>query len=107
MRAPAMSALAMASLRHARRAPAQLALSVIGIALGVAVMVAIDIAISSSKRAFNIAQQSVSGRATHRIVAAGEGVDERVFGVLFRELGQGSCNPCRPRPSMAFARFNT
>ena len=93
MRAPAMSALAMASLRHARRAPAQLALSVIGIALGVAVMVAIDIAISSSKRAFNIAQQSVSGRATHRIVAAGEGVDERVFGVLFRELGQVPATP--------------
>jgi putative ABC transport system permease protein len=51
----------------------------IGIALGVAVMVGIDIANASAARAFDLSTSAVTGRATHAIVGGDQGVDESVY----------------------------
>ncbi|HEY4211460.1 MAG TPA: FtsX-like permease family protein [Steroidobacteraceae bacterium] len=68
-----------ASLRHLLRHPAQLALALIGLSLGVATIVAVDIATSSSQRAFELSMRAVNGAATHQIVGGPDGVDEQVY----------------------------
>jgi putative ABC transport system permease protein len=79
--------------RYLQRHPWQLALSVLGIALGVAVVVSIDLANASAQRAFGISMEAVSGRATHQIVAGKAGLDESVYTDLRVELGLESIAP--------------
>ena len=79
--------LLRASARHLARHPWQAALSVLGIALGVAVVVSIDLASESARRAFALAAKGVTGRATHQIVGGSGGFDERLVPRLTRELG--------------------
>lgn len=69
----------MLSLRALLRHPIQFALMTLGIALGVAVMVSIDLANASAERAFNLSTSAVTGRATHSILASGSGVDESLY----------------------------
>ncbi|MEM5775466.1 MAG: FtsX-like permease family protein, partial [Anaerolineaceae bacterium] len=59
-------------------------LMVLGIMLGVAVMVSIDLANASAARAFELSTESVTGKATHQIAAASTGIDERVYVDLLR-----------------------
>ncbi|MBM3462904.1 MAG: ABC transporter permease [Armatimonadetes bacterium] len=71
-----MTALLRTSLRFARGHPLQVALLVLGVALGVAVVVAVDLATASARASFASATETVSGRATHQVVApAGVTVD--------------------------------
>ena len=51
-----------ASLRYLLRHPWQMGLSFVGVALGVAVVVAIDLANASAQRAFLLSTDSVVGR---------------------------------------------
>ena len=67
------------SLRSLLRHPIQFALMTLGIALGVAVMVGIDLANASAERAFDLSTSAVSGRATHAIVSSGQGLDEALY----------------------------
>jgi len=69
----------MLSLRTLLRHPLQFALMTLGIALGVAVMVGIDLANASAERAFDLSASAVAGRATHAISAGELGVDESVY----------------------------
>ncbi len=69
----------MLSLRTLLRHPIQFTIMTLGIALGVAVMVGIDIANASAARAFDLSASAVTGRATHAIVAGTQGVDESVY----------------------------
>ena len=69
----------MLSLRTLLRHPIQFAIMTFGIALGVAVMVGIDIANASAARAFDLSASAVTGRATHAIVGGTQGVDESVY----------------------------
>lgn len=64
----------------------QAALMLIGMALGVAVVFAVDIANDSAKRAFALSLDTVTGRTTHQIVGANEGLDESVYTRLRTEL---------------------
>lgn len=73
--------------RYLRRHPWQLALSVLGVALGVAVVVSIDLANASAVRAFGISMEAVSGKATHQIVAGQAGLDESVYPKLRVDMG--------------------
>ena len=68
--------LARIALRYLRRHPWQLALAVLGIALGVAVAVSIDLANESARRAFALATEAVTGRATHQIVGGPSGLPD-------------------------------
>ncbi len=69
----------MLSLRTLLRHPIQFAIMTLGIALGVAVMVGIDIANASAERAFDLSASAVTGRATHAIVGSTQDVDESVY----------------------------
>lgn len=69
----------MLSLRTLLRHPLQFILMTLGIALGVAVMVSIDLANASARRAFDLSTSAVAGRATHHILAGTQGVDENLY----------------------------
>ncbi len=65
-----------ALLRHPLRHPWQSGLAILGIALGVAVVVAVDLANASAWRSFTLAMERVSGPATHRLVGDSNGIPE-------------------------------
>ncbi|NJL93201.1 MAG: ABC transporter permease, partial [Anaerolineae bacterium] len=73
--------------RHIWRRPLQSTLFVVGVMIGVAMMVAIDMANHSATRAFELSTDSVAGRATHQIVGGPNGVPEDVYLQLRREIG--------------------
>ncbi len=68
--------------RYLLRHPWQTVLMIVGIMLGVAVMVAIDLANSAASRAFDLSTQSIAGKATHQVVGGPAGLDERVYAAL-------------------------
>jgi putative ABC transport system permease protein len=70
------------SLRHLGGHPWLTALSLLGIAMGVAVVVSIDLASTSALRAFERSTETVAGRATHQLVGGPVGLPDS----LFREL---------------------
>ncbi|MEO7838784.1 MAG: FtsX-like permease family protein, partial [Anaerolineales bacterium] len=69
----------MLSLRTLLRHPIQFVIMTLGIALGVAVMVSIDLANVSAARAFEISTSVVTGRATHAIIGSAQGLDESIY----------------------------
>lgn len=85
--------LARAGLRYLLRHPWQLVLAVLGVAIGVAVVVAIDLANVSAQRAFNLSQDAVTGAATHQLVGGPEGVPEAVYRRLRVDLGLRTSAP--------------
>ena len=85
-----MRTLRAARLRHLLRHPAQLALALIGLALGVGTIVAVDVATASARRAFELSLEAVNGAATHQIVAGPSGVDERTYVQLRTEPPHGA-----------------
>ncbi|GAB4472601.1 MAG: FtsX-like permease family protein [Anaerolineae bacterium] len=68
--------------RYLLRHPWQSVLMVLGITLGVAVVVAIDLANTSASRAFDLSVDSIAGRATHQVVGPPQGFDESVYAAL-------------------------
>ena len=70
-----------------QRRPFQYVLFIVGIAIGVAMMVAIDLANGSASRAFALSTEAVAGKTTHKIVGGPTGVDETVYQQLRTELG--------------------
>ncbi len=68
-----------ASARHLLGHPGQLALCVLGVVMGVAVVVSIDLAVQASQAAFRISTETVSGRSTHQIVAGPGGIPDSIF----------------------------
>ncbi len=77
-----MPVLARASWNYFRRHPWQLAPALAGIAIGVAVMLATDLAVDSSRRAFLLSMDAVNGEATHQVVGGPAGVDENLYTAL-------------------------
>lgn len=65
--------------RRIRRRPFQYIIFILGVALGVAMMVSVDIASGSASRAFQLSTDAVTGRATHRIVGGANGLDEQIY----------------------------
>jgi len=75
------------ALRYIGRRLFQSGMFVLGVALGVAVVVAIDIANGSAGRAFTLSSESLVGRATHQIVGGPNGFDSRYYTRLRIEAG--------------------
>ena len=73
--------------RYISRRPFQSILFVLGVALGVAVVIAIDIANGSASRAFALSSESIIGRATHQIVGGPNGFDSTWYASLRIDLG--------------------
>jgi len=75
------------------RHPWQLALAIVGIALGVAVVISIDLAMESSLNAFDQAGKAFSGVASHRIIAGDGGLDEKLYRRLRVDEGIQKLSP--------------
>lgn len=69
-------------LRFWLRHPVQLLLAVLGVALGVGMVVAVDLAISSTRKAYDLSMAALTGRATHQIVGTAAGLDEGLYAEL-------------------------
>ena len=78
---------------EAWRRPLQSLFFVVGVSIGVAMIIAIDLANSSANRAFAISTDAVVGKATHQIVGGPNGVDESVYVQIRRELGYRKSAP--------------
>jgi putative ABC transport system permease protein len=74
-----MPTLYRASIGYLFRHPWQLGLALLGICIGVAVMVAVDLANQSSRNAFLLSMNAINGEATHQIIQGPAGVDERLY----------------------------
>jgi putative ABC transport system permease protein len=90
-----------AGVRHLSRHPWQLALTVLGIALGVAVVLAIDLANESARRGFALFAETLAGRATHQIVGGPGGLPEAVYRRLRVEAGIHPAAPIVERDVIA------
>ena len=88
-----MPVLYKASFGYLLRHPWQLALALTGICIGVAVMVAVDLANSSSRKAFQLSMSAVNGQATHQVIGGPRGVDESIYARLRVEQGVRAIAP--------------
>lgn len=79
--------------RYLLRRPLQSLLVILGIALGVAVVIAIDLANGSASRAFTLSTETLAGKATHQIIGGPAGVPTEVYSRLRRELGLRAVAP--------------
>ena len=71
--------LLLTGLRDLVRRPLHTGLMIAGVALGVAVVVAIDLANTSARRGFVRSTQAVTGRATHQVLGGPGGLPQDVF----------------------------
>jgi putative ABC transport system permease protein len=71
--------LLFTGLRDLVRRPLHTGLMVAGVALGVAVVIAIDLASTTARRGFVESTQAISGRATHQVLGGPGGLPQEVF----------------------------
>ena len=79
--------------RYMQRRLLQSVLFVLGVSLGVAVVVAIDLANTSSTRAFALSTESITGRATEQIVGGPSGLPTDLYTRLRVDLGLQAVAP--------------
>ena len=82
-----MQLLITLACRHAWRRPTQSIFFIIGVGLGVAMIVAIDLANGAANRAFSLSTEAVAGKATHQIVGGPSGLEEDIYVALRQQLG--------------------
>ena len=87
-----MKLLAQSSLRRARARPGSPLLAVLGVALGVAVVLGIDLANAAALRAMQMSVARVAGNATHGIVGSGS-IDADLLRRVRVELGEREAAP--------------
>ncbi len=80
--ARARGLLRRSSARHFLHHGWQTALAVLGVGLGVTVVLGVDLAVSSARRAFTLSAETVAGPATHRVVAGPAGLPDTSYAVL-------------------------
>jgi putative ABC transport system permease protein len=85
--------VARSSRRHLFRHPWQLLLTVLGVSLGVAITVSIDLAIQSSREAFRVSSETITGRATHQILGGPAGLPDALPAQLRIEAGVRALAP--------------
>jgi putative ABC transport system permease protein len=74
--------LLLTGLRDLARRPLHTGLMVLGVALGVAVVIAVDLANTSASRGFARSAETVVGRTTHQILGGPGGLDQKVLSRL-------------------------
>jgi putative ABC transport system permease protein len=68
-----------AGYRNILRHPWLTVLAVVGVALGVAVVTAVDLANEAAQRSFQVAAETIAGKATHEVVGGPAGVPEELY----------------------------
>ena len=81
-----MNLLLRCGLRHHARHPLQSLLTLLGIAAGTALLVAMQSAQRTAERAFDQAVATVAGAATHTVTAGPNGIPVAAYAALCREL---------------------
>lgn len=81
------------AIRFIRRHPWHTGLSVVGIALGIAVVLAIDITNESARRAFHLTNDAIAGGSTHYIHGGPQGVAESLYTELRIAHGMTHISP--------------
>ena len=81
-----MQLLNKASVRYLQQHRFQSVLSLLGVALGVAVVLSIDLAIQSARIGFQVSAETVAGLATHSIQSDRGSIDEQFFTRLKLDL---------------------
>ena len=74
-------------LRRCTRNPWQQVLGILGVALGVGIVLAIDLTNASALRGFKISSQSIVNGFSHQISGGPAGIDESLYRRLRTELG--------------------
>ncbi|MDZ7265918.1 MAG: ABC transporter permease [candidate division KSB1 bacterium] len=77
--------LRLFNFRHLRRRPLEALLSLLGIAIGVAVMAGIDLANDNALRSFRKSVDAISGRATHQILGSAAGIPDTMAATILRQ----------------------
>ena len=78
--------LYLSSWRYYLKHPLQLFFSVLGVALGVAIVVGIDMASQSARQGFYLSTQSITGKASHRIIGLNHVLPESIYTQLRNQL---------------------
>ncbi|HRF96347.1 MAG TPA: hypothetical protein PLZ51_14175, partial [Aggregatilineales bacterium] len=79
--------------RYINRRFMQSLLFILGVALGVAMVIAIDVANGSAQRAFDLSAQSISGNATHQIIGTSDSLSTTLFDQIRVDLGLRTSAP--------------
>ena len=85
--------LLLTGLRDLVRRPLHTGLMVAGVALGVAVVIAIDLANTSARRGFARSTEAVSGRATHQVLGGPAGLPQEVLRRVRVDAGLAAATP--------------
>jgi putative ABC transport system permease protein len=92
--------LSRSGRRFFARHPWQYVLAVAGVALGVAVVLGVDLAGASAKRAFDASTEMVMGRATHQVLPRSGRLDEKLYIELREALRRHDQGPAAAAPSV-------
>lgn len=82
-----MAVLLRLARRYISRRLFQSVLFILGVALGVAMVIAIDLANGSASRAFDLSSESVTGKATHQIIGGPSGLPTDLYRQIRLDLG--------------------
>ena len=82
-----MTLLTRSSVRYLDSHRWQFGLSIVGVALGVAVVVSVDLANASAQRAFELSSDTITGSTTHQVVGGPAGVPQDVYVRLRTQVG--------------------
>jgi putative ABC transport system permease protein len=85
--------VARAGRRFFRRHPWHLALALVGVALGVAVVTGVDLAGNAARKSFDASLSAVVGKASHQLLPTAGSFDESLYPRLRRELGLKLISP--------------
>ncbi len=82
-----MTLLTRSSVRYLDSHRWQFGLSIVGVALGVAVVVSVDLANASAQRAFELSSDTITGSTTHQVVGGPAGVPQDLYVRLRTQVG--------------------
>lgn len=94
------SLLSRSGRRFFARHPWQFALAVAGVALGVAVVLGVDLAGASARRAFDASTEMAMGRATHQVLPRSGRLDEQLYPELRAALRRFGAAPAAAAPGL-------
>jgi len=83
----------LSSLRFWRQHPWQLLLALLGVALGVALVVAVDATARLANQSLTQSLHNLSGQATHQVIGRSRGLDETLYVKLKQQFPRLSISP--------------
>ena len=90
------------SLTYLKQHPIQVFLSILGISLGVAVIISIDLSNQSAKRAFSLSTNAITDQTTHFIMAGPNGLPQEILQQVTTDLSIQNASPIIESNGIAF-----